>query len=521
VTELERLAVLIRKKTAVENEIAAIIWRPALLGHVAEYIAAAVFDIELSSSAATAGIDGVFRKGPLAGGSVNVKCYTKHEGLLDLPKHGSAAADFYLVLVGPKGAAASSRGTTRPWLISQVFLFEREELVGALGLRGVKIGTATSVAAHLWMAAEVYPVVQFVHEPLAGLYGYLRRQPDFDRTVAELEGELVLVFDWGGGTLDLTLCTVTEGTLTQIANLGTERVGGDRFDDLLRNEIRRRHAEQYGIQKAPDTVPGAEAKLIEACESSKIDLSTRPSSNIFVANYLRADGPERTLEVIVTRSELEELARPLVNDGIASISDLLSVVHRETPSLKLCLATGGMVQMPYIRQRLLEIFGALRLPDIEGGNRIIAEGAAWIANDERRLRLAKPFEVLLADDSYAALVSEKTDLPTEGKSHVQPFGMYCVDPRDGFARLQFARPRWPGRTQKTDERITHGTLIVGVDPSADPLLERLELNVEVDHDLVVRVDVRSSRFGDTDRFEIHDLEFGIGLTNSGGQVGGR
>jgi len=270
-------------------------------------------------------------------------------------------------------------------------------------------------------------------------------------------------------------------------------------------------------QNLLDTLPGAEAKLIEACEGTKIELSARPSSNVFVANYLRADGPERTLEVVVTRSELEALARPLVDDGIASISSLLRVIHRETPSLALCLATGGMVQMPYIRQRLLEIFGALRLPEIEGGNRIIAEGAAWIANDERRLRLAKPFEVLLADDSYASLVSETTDLPTEGKSHVQPFGMYCVDPRDGFARLQFARPRWPGRAQKTDERISHGTLIVGVDPSAQPLLERLEMNVEIDHDLVVRVDVSSSLFGDSDRFEIHDLEFGIGLTNSSGR----
>jgi molecular chaperone DnaK (HSP70) len=359
-------------------------------------------------------------------------------------------------------------------------------------------------------------IVQFVHEPLAALYAYLRRQADYSRTVADLEDELLLVFDWGGGTLDLTLCTVAGGTLTQIANLGTERVGGDRFDDLLRNEVRRRHAEQHGITTALDVLPGAEAKLIEECEHAKIELSTRASWNVFVANYLRSDGPERTLEVPISRNDLETLARPLVDEGIGAISALLGVVHREPASLALCLATGGMIQMPYIRQRLLEIFGALRLPEIDGGNRIIAEGAAWIAHDERRLRLAKPFEVLLADDSYAALVSEKTDLPTEGRSHVQPFGMYCVDPRDGFARFQFARPRWPGRAQKTDDRISHGTLVVGVDPSAEPLLERLEMKVEIDHDLVVSVDVASSLFGDTDRFEIHDLEFGINLGSVNG-----
>lgn len=354
--------------------------------------------------------------------------------------------------------------------------------------------------------------VQFVHEPLAALYAYLRRQPDYLRAVANLEKELLLVFDWGGGTLDLTLCTVTSGTLTQVANLGTDHVAGDRLDEIIRNEVRQRHAAQHGIETGMDVLPGAEAKLIEQCELAKIELSSRPSWNIFVANYLRSEGPERTLEVPLTRAELEALAQPIVDEGIETISKLLGLVNRQPTSVYLCLATGGMVRMPHIRQRLLEIFGALRLPEVEDGDRIIAEGAAWIGNDRRRLRLAKPFEILLADGSYAALVSERTDLPTEGQSHVQPFGMYCVDPRDGFARLQFARPRWPGRSQKSDERLTHGTLVVGVDPTSQPLLERLEMRVEIDHDLVVSVDATSSLFGDSDRFEIHDLEFGIALT---------
>jgi molecular chaperone DnaK (HSP70) len=357
-------------------------------------------------------------------------------------------------------------------------------------------------------------VIQFVHEPLAALYAYLRRQPDFNRAVAELEGELVLVFDWGGGTLDLTLCTITKGTLTQVANLGNDRVGGDRFDDLLRNEVRRRHAAQHNLDASFDTLPGAEAKLIEACEQTKIELSTRPSSRVFVANYLRSDDPDRTLEVVISRNELEALTRSLVDDGIGSINAILERVRREAPSVALCLTTGGMMRMPYIRERLLEIFGALRLPQVPDGDLIIAEGAAWIANDRRRLRLAKPFEILLADDSYVALVSERTDLPVEGQSHVRTFGMYCVDPRDGFARLQFARPRWPGRAQKADTRTTYATLLVAVDPTATPLLERLEVNLEIDHDLVVTVGVSSSLFEDTDQVEIHELEFGLGLTAS-------
>src|SRR4051812_24530139 len=90
-------------------------------------------------------------------------------------------------------------------------------------------------------------VHQFVHEPLAALYAHLRERPDWRRAMTELEGKLVLVFDWGGGTLDLTLCQLLRGTLVQIHSRGDNRVGGDQFDERLRHLVRRRHAEQHGL----------------------------------------------------------------------------------------------------------------------------------------------------------------------------------------------------------------------------------------------------------------------------------
>jgi hypothetical protein len=88
---------------------------------------------------------------------VNVKLYGKTEGLLDLPVDGGLLADYTLVLAGPRGAAVPSRGTTRPIVISSVFLFENPELLTALRQRGVKIGVATSVARSFWDSAEIYP----------------------------------------------------------------------------------------------------------------------------------------------------------------------------------------------------------------------------------------------------------------------------------------------------------------------------------------------------------------------------
>src|SRR5262249_54389533 len=78
-------------------------------------------------------------------------------------------------------------------------------------------------------------VLQFVHEPAAALYAHLRAKPDFHRELAQLENRIVLVFDWGGGTLDLTACRVLGGVLMQLSNRGNNEIGGDRFDERLSN----------------------------------------------------------------------------------------------------------------------------------------------------------------------------------------------------------------------------------------------------------------------------------------------
>jgi hypothetical protein len=171
--DLTRLADLIRVKNAADQEIARLIGRPCQAGHVGEWIAAAVFDIALHESATTAASDGIFRSGPLAGRSVNVKWYGLAESLLDV--HRGEGPDTYLVMTGPRSAAATSRGRTRPWVISQVYLFEHAALMTELRARGLKIGIATSVRRALWDAAEIYPRPQ---SPLLVLSDGQRRSLD-------------------------------------------------------------------------------------------------------------------------------------------------------------------------------------------------------------------------------------------------------------------------------------------------------------------------------------------------------
>jgi len=153
--QLRELAGLLAERNAVDARIGAIIGRPAHIGHIGEYLAAAIFDLALHTSAVHPGSDGHFRSGPLSGRSVNVKWYAKLEGLLDInPLH---LADYSLVLTGPRQAAASSRGLLRPVALHAVYLFDLPVLVDDLRRRSLKMGVATSVRCGLWDQAEVYP----------------------------------------------------------------------------------------------------------------------------------------------------------------------------------------------------------------------------------------------------------------------------------------------------------------------------------------------------------------------------
>jgi hypothetical protein len=153
--QLDRLALLLRQRNALDADIGSILGRPMTSGHAGEWIGSRVFDIELEASATAAAIDGRFRTGPLAGRTVNVKWYLLREGALDMTE--SDVLDYYLVVTGPPATAATARQRLRPWVITNVYLFDARALAEDLRGRGRRIGTASSVRNEHWAAAEVYP----------------------------------------------------------------------------------------------------------------------------------------------------------------------------------------------------------------------------------------------------------------------------------------------------------------------------------------------------------------------------
>ena len=352
-------------------------------------------------------------------------------------------------------------------------------------------------------------VVQFVHEPLAALYGYLRMSEGAPDLIRRYEGKLLLVFDWGGGTLDLTICRVLDGLLVQVANDGTEEVGGDIFDEELRNEVEKRSRISQGLGENVEVMPEARKRLLHECEKAKIRLSDRETWNVYVDPYYQ-DANQSDLQVNLARDDLQIIVGHLVKNGISRIERLLEREGYSTASVELCLATGGMVNMPMVKSRLDELFGPGRVHVSKRSASAIAEGAAWVAHDSARLHLAKNVELVLARNTYMPLLDAGLEMPTERENRKERFDLYCVDPSDGHGKFSLVSPHRPGPSVlANDKRRPLCNMLLKVDGMAQPFRERLTLEVNIDENLILTASAWSLNKKGVVTAEVHDLEFAL------------
>lgn len=351
-------------------------------------------------------------------------------------------------------------------------------------------------------------IAQFVHEPFAALYGYLRGQQDPAATLRSLNRRNVLVVDWGGGTLDLTLCRISSDRVVQLRNGGSDEVGGDLFDQAIRDEVIARFANSAGIPASATIHPDARLRLLQDAENTKIALSERSSATLYRPDFFAE--PTATLEYRLTREELDEITRPLLMSGIKHVEALLDAVGIGASQVATCLVVGGMASMPAVRGRLNELFGPHRVEIPDNSATLVAQGAAWIAHDQQRLQLAKPIELKLARGAFLPLVKAGTNMPAEHERKSHRTHLFCTDPTDGVAKFDLCAPKaLSSNPQVSEPRSALGVLTVDVDSGAKPFKERLELVVTINDDLILTATAWSAMAKDEDSVVVHDLEFGL------------
>ena len=165
------------------------------------------------------------------------------------------------------------------------------------------------------------------------------------------EQSKVAVYDFGGGTFDLSILELNEGVFQVLATCGNTRLGGDDIDRVLIEHL----AEQIGQAGGPSaaTDPAIWARLAEAAEAAKARLSTENE----VAIALPFLAPEFSFEYTLTREQLERLAKPVVARTREYCLKALADAGLASSDLDQVILVGGQTRMPLVREFASGVFG--------------------------------------------------------------------------------------------------------------------------------------------------------------------
>ena len=190
-------------------------------------------------------------------------------------------------------------------------------------------------------------VARLVNEPTAASLAY-----GLDRVEEELR---IAVVDFGGGTLDVTIMEFGKGVFEVKATSGDTRLGGSDMDQKLVDHLAGRFYTETGVDVHSD--PKALARLREAAEIAKIELSTSINTNISLPYLAAVAGEPKHLEVTLSRAELERQVREVVERCRGPIDQALHDAGISAGDVDRIVFVGGPTRMPVVRQFFEELFG--------------------------------------------------------------------------------------------------------------------------------------------------------------------
>ncbi len=207
-------------------------------------------------------------------------------------------------------------------------------------------------------------VLRIINEPTAAALAYgLDKKKD----------EIIAVYDLGGGTFDISILELGEGTFQVKSTAGDTHLGGDDFDQRIMDWLADEFKKEQGIDLRKDRM--ALQRLKEAAERAKIELSTVMETEINLP-FITADasGPKH-LNIRLTRAKLEQLVMDLVEKTMGPCKQALDDAGLTASRINAVILVGGQTRMPLVQRKVKEFFG--REPS-RGVNpdEVVAMGAA-------------------------------------------------------------------------------------------------------------------------------------------------
>ncbi|MBI5496791.1 MAG: Hsp70 family protein [Deltaproteobacteria bacterium] len=338
---------------------------------------------------------------------------------------------------------------------------------------------ATRVAA--WQAG--LEVLRLVNEPTAAALSIAPPLPD----------GTFLIYDFGGGTFDVTVLERSADVFRVIATGGDMALGGDDMDRAMAERIRQQFLEEHGVDLRE--TPSTWATLLHACERAKIALAVHDEMPVRLNHVGRRGGVPLHLSVSVTRAWLAHTVAPLVQRSLAVTREVLRAAGLAAPALDGVVMVGGTSQVPAVRAAVAAELGRPPVPGVHP-TAAVALGAAalaeQVAGGAGRAGLLldvvpQPLGLAAPDGGVVPLFARNTPVPAHAEAVVGTT-------RDGQRALSLSVVQ--GESPRAVDNVELGHLLVADLPMGAAGQVRVQVCAEMDQDgmlHVAAVDLQTGR----------------------------
>ena len=252
-------------------------------------------------------------------------------------------------------------------------------------------------------------VLRLINEPTAAALAYGIRE-DRDRRV--------LVYDFGGGTFDVTILTVSSGFFDVDASAGEHKLGGDDIDARIEEHVADKLSEQFGIN--PDKDLALRSTLREASEEAKIALSSAKSTVINIP-FVAENKPPFSMEL--TQAELNSMISDMIRRTKKPIEQALNDASLEKNEIDDILLVGGTTLIPAVREFVIQYFEkeplkgdpyeAVALGTAIAGTEFVKIKSGVANNIEISDVISSSLGVVTSDERMSRILERNTKIPIE------------------------------------------------------------------------------------------------------------
>ncbi len=208
-------------------------------------------------------------------------------------------------------------------------------------------------------------VLRIINEPTASALAY---------GLESKAEENVLVYDLGGGTFDVTVLEISDGTFEVLSTDGNAFLGGDDFDNKIVDFLNSEFKSSHGIELKNDKM--ALQRLKDAAENAKKELSSSTETEINLPFITMTEAGPQHLVIKLTRAKFEGMISSLINETIDHIKTAMKEADMSNDQIKEIIMVGGSTRVPAAQEAVSKFFGGKKLNKSVNPDEVVAAGAA-------------------------------------------------------------------------------------------------------------------------------------------------